>query len=88
MSLESPVLAANLGVLYGFLEVGDMGNRLFSGYLSQEMKCCSTQRECHDPPARCNQQTKEATRLHLPNTRFFYQVHEQDKQRDPAYWLL
>ena len=47
-NLESPVSAANLRMLPGFLEVGNMGNRLFSAYLSQEMKCCPTQMGCHD----------------------------------------
>ena len=47
-NLKSPVSAANLWMLPGFLEVGNMGNRLFSAYLFQEMKCCPTQMGCHD----------------------------------------
>ena len=48
-NLEPPVSAAHLWMSPGFLEVRNTGNRLFSAYLSQEMKCCPTQMGCHDP---------------------------------------
>ena len=65
-NLEPPVSAAHLWMSPGFLEVRNTGNRLFSAYLSQEMKCCPTQMGCHDPHNQMQPKTK-AARPYPPN---------------------